>query len=271
MSLRQLPEARAFAPPPSYHLDAPADALARWSGPLAAAKSANVISIFDIIGTDPVTGDGATAASVAGALRAIGRQPVTVQVNSPGGSVFEGIAIYNLLRSHPAKVTVDVLGLAASAASVIAMAGDEIRMAPGTMMMVHRPWGLVIGNDEDFREAAETFKAIGDCMVDIYQARTGRSRAEIDAMMVGETFMSADEAVAERFADRVDKSKVSNANASVSAPTAARKQIDVALARAGVSRVERRRMLNDFEAGPPPVEVDECEFRCLIAAMTELT
>lgn len=86
-------------------------------------------TIFDVIGENGM-GGGVS-------LRRIGPNAVTVQINSPGGDMFEGIAIYNLLRTHPAAVTVEVLGLAASAASIIAMAGDDIRMSPGSFLMLH--------------------------------------------------------------------------------------------------------------------------------------
>src|SRR5690606_40681426 len=106
----------------------------------------------------------------------IGSQDITVRINSPGGDMFEGIAIYNLLRAHPAKVTVEGLGWAASAASIIAMAGDEIRMGLGSFMMVHTAWGIVIGNRHDMRDAATLFDRFDAAIADIYQARTGMKR-----------------------------------------------------------------------------------------------
>src|SRR5690554_286953 len=119
MSLRKLPEAATFQRPQNFQWDAPSDVLAKWAEhPLAAASDdPGTITIFDVIGEDMWSGGGFTAKRMAGALRAIGKKPVTVQVNSPGGDMFEGIAIYNLLRAHPEKVTIEVLGWAASAAS----------------------------------------------------------------------------------------------------------------------------------------------------------
>src|SRR5690606_18430633 len=159
MSLRHLPEAPTIARPQNYQWDAPSDVLAKWAEhPFAAAPDADAtISIFDVIGEDSWTGGGVTANRISAALRAIGNRNVTVRINSPGGDMFEGIAIYNLLRAHRAKVTVEVLGWAASAASIIAMAGDVIRMGLGSFMMVHNAWGMVIGNRHDMREAASLF------------------------------------------------------------------------------------------------------------------
>src|SRR5690606_4398240 len=141
MSLRKLPEAQVFPRPRNYQWDAPSDVLTKWAEhPLAAVPGADgdtTISIFDVIGEDFWTGSGVTANRISAALRSIGNKDITVRINSPGGDMFEGIAIYNLLRAHPAKVTVEVLGWAASAASVIAMAGDDIRMGLGSLMMVH--------------------------------------------------------------------------------------------------------------------------------------
>ena len=141
MSLRQLPEAPTMARPQNYQWDAPSDVLAKWAEhSFAAAPGADAdatISIFDVIGEDGWTGGGVTAKRISAALRSIGNRDVIVRINSPGGDMFEGIAIYNLLRTHPAKVTVEVLGWAASAASIIAMAGDVIRMGLGSFMMVH--------------------------------------------------------------------------------------------------------------------------------------
>jgi ATP-dependent protease ClpP protease subunit len=133
MSNRNLPQAAMPARPKNFQWDAPSDVLSNWAEhPMAAAsEDANSISILDVIGEDWWTGGGFTAKRASAALRSIGASDVVVNINSPGGDMFEGIAIYNLLAAHPAKVTVNVLGIAASAASIIAMAGDEILMGEG--------------------------------------------------------------------------------------------------------------------------------------------
>src|SRR5690554_4138482 len=109
MSLRKLPEAQVFARPQNYQWDAPSDVLAKWAeNPLAAASDVDTtISMFEVIGEDSWSGGGVTANRISAALRSIGHRDLTVRINSPGGDMFEGIAIYNLLRSHPAKVTVE--------------------------------------------------------------------------------------------------------------------------------------------------------------------
>ncbi|HEC0958195.1 TPA: Clp protease ClpP, partial [Klebsiella pneumoniae] len=131
------------------------DALERWEPEVrAAGNDANSISIYDSIGEN-WEGTGVTAKRISAALRAIGDKDVVVNINSPGGDFFEGVAIYNLLREHPGRVTVQVMGLAASAASVIAMAGDEILMGDGSFLMIHNAWAVAIGNRHDMADAAK--------------------------------------------------------------------------------------------------------------------
>jgi ATP-dependent protease ClpP protease subunit len=248
MTLRTLPEAKGFQRPQNYQWDAPSDVLAKWAetpAPRAAAEGDNVISVLDVIGEDFWTGGGVTAKRVAAALRSIGERDVVVQINSPGGDMFEGIAIYNLLRRHPAAVRVEILGWAASAASIIAMAGDEIVMGLGTFMMVHNAWGVVIGNRHDMREVADLFDGFDGAIADIYEARTGQDRADIEKLMDAETFMGPSDAVAKGFADAVgDDIQLPDGGASNNARgLMARRQTEAALAKAGFSRATRAEML----------------------------
>lgn len=247
MTLRSLPKAREIARPKSFQWEAPADVLARWADlPMAAEADGDVISIYDVIGEDWWTGEGFTAKRAAAALRSIGTKPVTVKINSPGGDMFEGLAIYNLLREHPAKVTVDVMGIAASAASIIAMAGDEIRMGLGTFMMVHNAWGVVIGNRHDMRTAAELFDGFDGALADIYEARTGRKRKEITDLMDAETFLGAREAVDKGFADSIDEGRPApEANNHIPTGVNAKRRLDAILAQTGVPRSERRRLMRE--------------------------
>lgn len=252
MTLRKLPEVKAFQRPAFYQPDAPACALDKFQ-PRAAEAEGNVISIYDTIGEDWWTGEGMTARRVAGALRNIGTKPVTVNVNSPGGDMFEGLAIYNLLREHPAKVTVRVMGLAASAASVIAMAGDEIEMGLGSMMMIHNSWGVVVGNQDDMREAASTFAEFDAAMADIYVARTGGNVDDIKAMMAAETWLRAERAIQDGFADStfdIPEYQETGDDASRNA----RSRLDATLAKAGVPRVERRKLFGDALGTPNAAE-----------------
>lgn len=268
MSLRQLPEAPTMARPQNYQWDAPSDVLAKWAEhSFAAAPGADAdatISIFDVIGEDGWTGGGVTAKRISAALRSIGNRDVIVRINSPGGDMFEGIAIYNLLRTHPAKVTVEVLGWAASAASIIAMAGDVIRMGLGSFMMVHNAWGLVIGNRHDLREAASLFDGFDAALADIYEARTGMARVEIERLMDAGTFMTAAQAVEYGFADAVDDGVAAPSGDAKSTDRRlmARRQTEAALAKAGFTRTMRSEMLSELigsatrDAGQPSAARD---------------
>lgn len=126
---------------------------------------------------------------------------VNLRINSPGGSVFDGVAIYNQLKRHPARIEVDVDGIAASIASVIAMSGDEIRMAGNAMMMIHDPYGMSMGSAEDMRKTADLLDQIKTVIVDTYAKRTGESDAAIAQMMADETWMTAAEAQQHGFSD----------------------------------------------------------------------
>lgn len=256
MTLRKLPEAKTFQRPQNFQWDAPSDVMAKWAEtPVAAAGDDDTtITMFEVIGEDWWTGGGVTAKRVSAALRSIGERDVTVKINSPGGDMFEGIAIYNLLRAHPAKVTVEVLGWAASAASIIAMAGDEIRMGLGTFMMVHNAWGVVIGNRHDMREAADLFDGFDGAIVDIYEARTGMKRAEIVKLMDAETFMGPSEAVKHGFADMVDdKIGAPEGDAkNMDRGLMARRQTEAALARAGFTRDKRSELLAEMGVSAAP-------------------
>lgn len=246
MTLRTLPEAKSFPRPKNFQGDAPSDALARWAEmPMAAVDDANTISIFEQIGEDWWTGAGFTAKRMGAALRAIGKNDVVVNINSPGGDMFEGIAIYNQLREHPAKVTINVMGIAASAASIIAMAGDQINMGLGSFMMVHNSWGIVVGNQHDLADASKLFGEFDTALADIYMARTDMSRAEVEKLMDADTFMAASTAVEKGFADAVsaEADPAPNASSTIDPALLVRRQTEAALAKAGYTRGDRMNML----------------------------
>lgn len=249
MTLRKIPAPKAFDRPKAFDWDAPTGALERWQPRATEADPANTISIYDVIGQDYWTGEGVTAKRIAGALRSIGNNAVTVNVNSPGGDMFEGLAIYNLLRDHPAEVTIKVMGLAASAASVIAMAGDKIEMGLGSFMMIHNSWGMVIGNQQDMRDAAATFAEFDAAMVDIYADRSGGDRKTIEKMMADETWLRAEAAIEAGFADSTFEAPAASAAKSDKAKSA-RNELDIKLAKSGMPRSERRRLLQDATGTP---------------------
>ena len=159
------------------------------------------IHLFENIGK----GD-STALAVRDRLAANPRA-VTVRINSAGGDVGDGLAIYNLLKSAKARVVVEVDGLACSAASLIAMAGDEIRMASNAMMMIHDPHATSGGSAAQHHAAAEVLDAVGERFAETYAARSGQTVAKIRDLMLKETWFSASEAVALGLATHVSPPK----------------------------------------------------------------
>lgn len=245
-SLPAAPEGRPFA---RENRDLPSSAMDRWNGSIKAAKSDdNSISVFDVIGADWY-GDGVTASRIAAALRSIGGADVTVNINSPGGDMFEGLAIYNLLREYEGKVTVKVLGLAASAASIIAMAGDEVQIGRGAFLMIHNCWVYAMGNRHDLQQIAADMVPFDKSMNDIYSARTGLDAATIDAMMDAETYIGGSDAVEKGFADRLlSADEIADGDDS---PAAALRKLDAMLAKTDAPRSERRKLLKALTGGKP--------------------
>lgn len=130
-----------------------------------------------------------------------------VYINSPGGDVFAGQAIHSMLKRHKAKVIVYIDGLAASIASVIAVAGDEVVMPANAMMMIHNPWTRGAGNANQFRKLADDLDKIGESIVAAYAGKTGLEHDELVAIMDAETWLTAEEAVEMGFADTLEESK----------------------------------------------------------------
>lgn len=225
-------------------------ALKAWDSGLVAAAGddENTISVLDYIGHDSWYGEGVTAKRINAALRSIGGADVTVNINSPGGDLFEGLAIYSLLKEYPGRVTVNVLALAASAASIIAMAGDEIRISKAGFIMIHNTQTCVCGDRNHLASIVDWLVPFDDAMAGIYEDRTAEDRDDIKGMMDAETWLSADSAVKSGFADGYLKSEkvvTGRDNASASAV----RRIDAALARAGLTRSERRALINEFKSG----------------------
>jgi len=132
---------------------------------------------------------------------------ITVSLNSGGGDVFAGVAMYNALMEYEGTVTVRVDGLAASIASVIAMAGDKIIMSPGSMMMIHKPWTMAVGDANEMEKVKEILDGIEKSILPIYQARTGMEASKIEEMLNKETWLTAEEAVEMGFADELIEAK----------------------------------------------------------------
>lgn len=164
----------------------------------AGTKSADIY-IYDEIGCW-----GITAKQFSKELLALGAlRDINLHIHSPGGDVFDGIAIYNQLKGHDAKITVYIDGLAASMASVIAMAGDTVIMPENAMMMIHKPWGGAAGNANEIRDYADLLDKVENVLIPAYVAKTGKPAEEIAAMLESETWMNGNECLSLGFADQV--------------------------------------------------------------------
>lgn len=168
----------------------------------AEAEHADVL-IYDYIGWG-----GVTAADFAKELQEIKAKTITVRLNTPGGDVFDGLAIHNSLKAHGATIHVKVDGLAASIGSIIAMAGSLITMGESAFLMIHNPWALVIGNANDMREMADTLDKIGGSLAGVYATRKNVTKDQAQAWMNAETWFTAEEAVAAGLADAVEAQPV---------------------------------------------------------------
>jgi ATP-dependent protease ClpP protease subunit len=166
------------------------------------------ITIYEEIGFDPFSGEGITSKAFAAQLKDLGQVgQIRLFINSPGGDVFDGLSIYNQLQRHPARVDVKIDGIAASAASFIAQAGDSIEMAEGSMMMIHDAWGMFVGNSADGQRFVDSLEKVDGEIAGTYSRRSGRSASEFRALMDEETWLSATEAVGLGLADRVAVSR----------------------------------------------------------------
>lgn len=242
---------------PLFQIDRPAgvrfdlapQVLAKWDVGVQAAAGDATISILEPIGAD-FFGDGVTAKRVTGALRAIGDKPVTVQLNSPGGDFFEGLAIYNALAQHTRDVTVEIIGLAASAASIIAMAGDRIEIAKAGFYMIHNTQWVAIGDRHVMAETAALMAKFDQLGTQVYADRTGIGVAEVGAMMDAETWLTGPEAVDKGFAEALLANEPAKAK---NVKQAALFRVEQLAASGGLSRADARKLMADLrtELGTP--------------------
>ena len=161
------------------------------------------IWIYEQIGEDFWDGSGITAKGFQKELAEIKASQIDLHINSPGGLVFDGITIYNLLKNHPANVTTYIDGLAASIASVIALAGDKVIMAENALFMIHKASGMVVGTSDDMRDFAEKLDKVNGSIATTYMGKTKKEEAEINDLMAAETWMTAAEALDYGFIDEV--------------------------------------------------------------------
>jgi ATP-dependent Clp protease, protease subunit len=238
------------------------------------------IWIYEEIGQDFWTGSGVTSKNFQKELSAITAKQIDLHINSPGGAVFDGVAIYNLIKQHPANVTTYIDGIAASIASIIALAGNKVVMAENALYMMHNPSGVVMGTAADMRSLADVLDKIRGTMTGVYAAKSGRADDEISALLDAETWMTAAEAkefgFVDEIADEMDlaacarfvpimakagfKHIPKSINASTAAPTA--KDAEKGLRDVGFSRKQARVIIAEgFKAGqrdvdPPPAQRD---------------
>ena len=194
MSVTRLPSARKQSPQ-GYRM-------------LAKGDNAEIYIYGDIGWT--WDGTGITASQFKDDLKSLGSpKSIDVRINSAGGDVFDGRTIYTLLAEHKAKVVMHIDGLAASAASVIAMAGDQIRISEGAFLMIHNAWTIAMGGAEDMRKTATLLDQINGTIRETYAARTKQSMDQVQQWMDEETWFSGADAVKNGFADvMVDNVKV---------------------------------------------------------------
>ena len=250
MTQRAAPEIKVARPAQVQAFEPSTKMMDRWQSGLRAADGErdNVISILDVIGEDWWSGEGVTAKRISAALRSIKADEVIVDINSPGGDFFEGVAIYNQLRQDPRPVTVRILGLAASAASVIAMAGDDVQIGQAGFMMVHNAWVVAVGNRHDMREAAETMEPFDAAMAAVYASKAGVDRDIAVGWMDAETWFNGEGAVQAGLADKFLKADLEDRD---SGGANALRRVDTLLAKQNVPRSERRALLSEIRGGTP--------------------
>jgi len=174
----------------------------------ARAKEATVY-VYDEIGYF-----GVIAEDFVKEINAITAETIHIRFNTPGGSVFDGTAMYNVIRNHKSKTIAHIDGLAASISSVIALGADEVQMADNAFLMIHEPWSIVIGDSETMREEADLLDKVGSTIVNTYVSKTGASAEKMKELMLAETWMSADEALELGFIDGIEETE-ENAKASL--------------------------------------------------------
>lgn len=155
---------------------------------------------------------GVSAGDFKNILKTVKSGTINLKINSPGGDVFDGIAIFNDLLDHPAKINVHITGYAASAASIVAMAGDTVTMAENAFFMIHRAWTIGIGNTFDMAKTADFLSKIDDSLIKTYTARTSLTVDAITDFMDAETWFNAEEAESNGFIDGVTSKETAKAS-----------------------------------------------------------
>lgn len=159
------------------------------------------VYLYDIIGADYYGGVSANA--FVPALHALDADLIHLRINSPGGDVFDARAMAAAIKGHPAKVIAHIDGLAASAATYVALAADEVEITDGGFFMIHQAWSLAMGNADDMEESARVLRKVDASIVADYARKTGQAEEQLAEWMAATTWFNADEALAAKFVDRI--------------------------------------------------------------------
>lgn len=228
-------------------------ALEKWNPAIQAAveNTSDTITVYGVIGEDWY-GEGVTLKRIDAALRAIGERDVTVYINSPGGDMFEGIAIYHRLQEHSHQITTKVLGMAASAASIVFLAGKKREVASSAFLMIHNCWTWLAGNRHYLRDIADDMEEFDAAMADLYAETSGQPVEDMAELMDDETYIRGKRAVELGLATGLlSSTEVTERETEDAAQANALKAMDVALAKGGMTRSERRELFANFKSGMP--------------------
>jgi ATP-dependent protease ClpP protease subunit len=235
----------------SFNCELSPRALDLWNPDLRAALEAgtDTITMYGIIGEDWY-GEGVTLKRVDAALRAIGDKPVTVYINSPGGDMFEGIAIYNRLIEHSQEVTIKVLGLA--------VAGAKREVAKTAFLMIHNCCTYFAGNRHAIRELADTMEEFDRAMISLYADTSGQKEAAVEKMLDAETYMNGSNAVEKGFATGlISATEVEQTPSEEGAQAHSARKLDAALAKSGMPRSERRKLISEIKTSTSSTAGDD--------------
>jgi ATP-dependent Clp protease protease subunit len=246
----------------------------KWYEITNKANDTAEIWIYDQIGEGFFTGDGITAKGFQKDLEKVNAKNIALHINSCGGEVFDGLTIYNLLKNHPAKITTYIDGLAASIASVIALAGDTVYMAENALYMIHNPWGMAVGDSNEMRKTADLLDKVRGSLLSTYADKSGLDTEKLTELLDAETWMTAQEAFDFGFIDEIEgkidlaacakfvpileKAKIKNIpdfKTETTAPTI--RDAEKALTEAGFSHKKAKAILSSGFNGSDQREVEE--------------
>jgi ATP-dependent Clp endopeptidase proteolytic subunit ClpP len=240
----------------NFDVPLPGNLMERWKPDLkinTVKNEENVIEILDVIGFD-LFDEGITTQTVSRQLKAFGKDaPITILINSPGGDLFEGIGIYNLLKEHKGEITIKIIGLAASAASLIAMAGSEgkIQISKTAFFMIHNAWTRAAGDKNKFKEVAEYLTPIDDTIAQVYVDRSAlKNKEEVAAFMDQEKWFTGAESLEAGLADSLLEDPIEN-KLDTSETLAAIRTLENVFKSAGYTRTQSKKILKELKLGKP--------------------